>query len=103
MDQLTSNDHPSMSLHAPVGKIAMLVKGERERSTRGDRVLFSSVGLWEGFLDVKITRIPYHYACQGRLVSATSKQWVTAASDSEKKVAGWTSAQMMQIYQTALR
>ena len=27
---------------------------ERERSTRGDRVLFSSVGLWEGFLGVKI-------------------------------------------------
>ena len=27
---------------------------------RGDRVLFSSVGLWEGFLGVKITRIPYH-------------------------------------------
>jgi len=23
---------------------------ERERSTQGDRVLFSSVGLWEGFL-----------------------------------------------------
>ena len=36
---------------------------ERERSTRGDRVLFSSVGLWEGFLGVKITRIPYH--CMG--------------------------------------
>ena len=35
-------------------------EGERERSTRGDRVLFSSVGLWEGFLGVKITRIPYH-------------------------------------------
>ena len=34
---------------------------ERERSTRGDRVLFSSVGLWEGFLGVKITRIPYHF------------------------------------------
>ena len=25
---------------------------ERERATRGDRVLFSSVGLWEGFLGV---------------------------------------------------
>ena len=36
-------------------------KRERERSTRGDRVLFSSVGLWEGFLGVKITRIPYHW------------------------------------------
>ena len=36
-------------------------RAERERSTRGDRVLFSSVGLWEGFLGVKITRIPYHY------------------------------------------
>ena len=34
---------------------------DRERSTRGDRVLFSSVGLWEGFLGVKITRIPYHF------------------------------------------
>ena len=33
---------------------------ERERSTLGDRVLFSSVGLWEGFLGVNITRIPYH-------------------------------------------
>ena len=32
----------------------------RERSKRGDRVLFSSVGLWEWFLGVKITRIPYH-------------------------------------------
>ena len=27
---------------------------ERERATRGDRVLFSSVGLWEGFLGVRI-------------------------------------------------
>ena len=26
--------------------------GESERSTRGDRALFSSLGLWEGFLDV---------------------------------------------------
>ena len=34
---------------------------ERERATRGDRVLFSSVGLWEGFLGVRITRIPYRY------------------------------------------
>ena len=34
---------------------------ERERSTRGHRVLFSSVGLWEGFLGVKITRIPYRF------------------------------------------
>ena len=37
------------------------IQRERERSTRGDRVLFSSVGLWEGFLGVKITRIPYHF------------------------------------------
>ena len=33
---------------------------ERERSTQGDCVLFSSVGLWEGFLGVKITQILYH-------------------------------------------
>ena len=39
------------------------VQRERERSTRGDRVLFSSVGLWEGFLSVKITWIPYHWLC----------------------------------------
>ena len=34
---------------------------ERERAMRGDRVLFSSVGLWEGFLGVRITRIPYRF------------------------------------------
>ena len=34
---------------------------ERERSTHGDRVLFSNVGPWEGFLGVKITRSPYLY------------------------------------------
>ena len=40
---------------------SMLADRERERSTRGDRVLFSSVGLWEGFLGVRITRIPYRF------------------------------------------
>ena len=35
---------------------------ERERATRGDRVSFSSVGLWEGFLGVRITRIPYRFS-----------------------------------------
>lgn len=32
----------------------------REREyTQGDRILFSSVGLWQGFLGVQITRSPY--------------------------------------------
>jgi len=39
---------------ACAAKLPMVVVRERERSTRGDRVLFSSVGLWEGFLGVKI-------------------------------------------------
>ena len=37
-----------------------LTMGEkRDRSTQGDRVLFSSVGLWEGFLGVRNTWSPY--------------------------------------------
>ena len=32
---------------------------EREKFTKGGRVTLSSVGLWEGFLGVKITRSPY--------------------------------------------
>ena len=41
---------------------------ERESDTRGDRVSFSRVGLWEGFLGVKIIRIPYHF-----LINITKK------------------------------
>ena len=41
--------------------MARVAPGERERSTREDRVLFSSMGLWEGFVGVLITRIPYHW------------------------------------------
>ena len=37
----------------------LLFLGEREKSTHGDRVLFSSVGLCEGFRGVRITRNPY--------------------------------------------
>ena len=32
---------------------------EREKQRQGDRVLFSRVGLWEGFLGVRITWSPY--------------------------------------------
>ena len=35
-----------------------------ERSTQGVCELFSSVGLWEGFFGVKVTRSPYLlYGC----------------------------------------
>ena len=34
------------------GALADEKERKRERSTQGDRVLFSSVGLWEGFLGV---------------------------------------------------
>ena len=47
---------------------------EREISTLGDCVLFSSVGLWEGFLGVKITRIPYHL-----------HEWVEKQSDGSRQ------------------
>jgi len=39
---------------------------EREKSTQGDRVLFSSVGSWEGFLGVKITQSPYFFIVGGK-------------------------------------
>ena len=37
---------------------------EGERSTHGDRVLFSSVGLWEGFLGVSTMKLQLPQAKQ---------------------------------------
>ena len=51
---------PGNHQHTELEKRERERERERERSTREDRVFFSSVGLWEGFLGVKITWIPYH-------------------------------------------
>ena len=37
-------------------------------------MLFSSVGLWEGFLGVKITRIRYHFDVMGMKGAVVAKE-----------------------------
>ena len=52
---------------------------ERERDMQGDRVLFSSVGLWEGFLGVKITWSACFFRVSESLMHARS--WAVASGD----------------------
>ena len=61
---------------------------ERERSTQGGRVLFSSVGLWEGLLGVKISRSPY--LCVSGVAAWIAAHAAAAAAAEEAAAAATT-------------